>query len=87
MMRAGAYAIDAAILLVAVAAAELLAFGPLLGDTWGMSAADLVVWLAYYIPLEGLWSGSIGKLLLRMRVLRADRRAEPGLVRSAIRAC
>ncbi|QDV33209.1 protein kinase domain-containing protein [Tautonia plasticadhaerens] len=84
--RVAAFAVDAACIGLLWAALHLLAFRPLLGELWGMMLSDLVSWVAYFGPLEGLLGAAVGKRLLRLRVFRDDRRAEPGIPLASVRA-
>ncbi|WP_158633636.1 protein kinase domain-containing protein [Tautonia sociabilis] len=84
--RLGAFLVDAAVIAALWAVLHLLAFRPLFGELWGMMVADVVSWVAYFGPIEGLWGAALGKRLFRIRVFRADRRAEPGIIRATLRA-
>ncbi len=84
--RLGAFILDQVIILVLAAISYLVFFqflGPLMG---GIDLSYPSAFLTYFAITEGIWAGSLGKQLFRLRVFRADRRAEPGLIRALLRA-
>lgn len=79
--RLAAFAIDLAIW---AAVKELLSYVLAVLLLWPVAAdlASVATWTLLFAPAEGIWGGSLGKRLLRLRVLRSHRRIEPGLLRS-----
>jgi uncharacterized RDD family membrane protein YckC len=47
--------------------------------------AFLIVMLFYFVILEGLEGGTLGKLILGLRVINADDGSKPGLTKSLVR--
>jgi hypothetical protein len=79
-LRVGAYLFDA---LLVVAA--LFAFGAFDNRPVVRVASNFLVMLAYFSIGDGIWGGTLGKRLLRLRVADAEGRDLAGLRRSTIR--
>jgi hypothetical protein len=91
-MRLGAYLLDAALFL-ALALLTRTALRWLAGPEELSLAVRLAMhgifagcWLAYFVWLEGLWGGSVGKRLLGLRVWRAHGSDPPGFRRALVRS-
>lgn len=88
-VRAGAYLVDGIVLFVVSTATSLIVgmflaivlalvgqdFAPNAQTPWWLNAiVGLALSTAYYTLFEGLYGASVGKLLLRMRVVQTDGR-------------
>ena len=88
-LRFIAGAIDHAILAVPLVLLNLsrIAESRSLSTAWRLSIVSLVVYFAYFGIAEGRWGASIGKRLMRMRVVPASGGQQPpGVMRAVWRA-
>jgi uncharacterized RDD family membrane protein YckC len=80
-LRTAAFLLD---LIVIMPLAVLL--NEYIRGTWAEIPADLVLWLAYLVPLEAYWGATLGKRLARLRVCGLTGYTPPGLGRAFVRA-
>ncbi len=80
-LRVGAYLFDYALLMTL-----LLAILWEVDSTTARLVVVFLVMLAYFAVGDGIWGGSLGKRLLRMRVVAVGRRELAGVRRATLRA-
>lgn len=85
-IRVGAYVLDEIFVrLLLVLPLSMLAQALLGSAVLPAQSITLVVLPLYFILLEGLWGGSLGKRLLRLRVCKIGSTDPPGLKAAALR--